>query len=90
MWDPWETMSNSMEKFAIQALNIIFSTGIERKTKGVNPARKLKNLFFWLIIIIIWFHVYRLENRKIEVCRVSGGGGTHWGLGPPGSVKFHK
>ena len=46
MWDPWETRSNSMEKFAIQALNIIFSTGIERKTKGVNPARKLKNLFF--------------------------------------------
>ena len=26
----------------------------------------------------------------MEVCRVSGGEGTHGGLGAPGSVKFQK
>ena len=51
---------------------------------GVNLAGKEKNLF------LVTIDVYRLENRKIEVCRVSGGGETHRGLGAPGSGKFHK
>ena len=33
-------------------------------------------------------YIYRLE-KKVEVCRVSGGGGTHCGLGAPGNGKFH-
>ena len=48
----------------------------DRKQGWVNLAGKAKNLF--LVII----DVYRLENRKIEVCRVSGGGG----LGEPMGV----
>ena len=30
--------------------------------------------------ILVTNNVYRLENIKIEVCRVSGGGGTHGGF----------
>ena len=57
---------------------------LDREPEGVNLAGKVKNLF------LVTIDVYRLENRKIEVCRVSGGGGTHGWLGPPRSVKFHK
>ena len=57
---------------------------MEREPGGVNLAGKVKNLF------LVTIDVYRLENRKIEVCRVSGGGGTHGGFGAPGSVKFHE
>ena len=52
--------------------------------RGVNLAGKVKNLF------LVTIDVYRLENRNIEVCRVSGGEGTHGGFGGPGIVKFHK
>ena len=45
---------------------------------GVNLAGKGKNLFF-----LVTIDVYRLGNRKIEVCRVSGGGRTHGGLEAP-------
>ena len=52
--------------------------------RGVNLAGKVKNLF------LITIDVYRLENIKIEVCRVSGsgGGGPMVGLGPPGASSF--
>ena len=33
-------------------------------------------------------YIYKLENTKIEVCRVSGGGVTHGGLGAPGASSF--
>ena len=50
---------------------------------GVNLAGKVKNLF------LVTIDVYRLENRKIEVCRVSnGGGGTMRGWGLPGASSF--
>ena len=42
---------------------------LEQDPRGVNLAGKVKNLF------LVTVDVYRLENRKIEVCRVSGGGG---------------
>ena len=47
--------------------------------------------FIFILFNLFWvtIDVYKLENRKIEVCLVSGGGGTHGGLGAPGSVKFH-
>ena len=44
--------------------------------KGVNLAGKVKNLF------LVPVDLYRQENRKIEVCRVSGGGGPI-GVGGP-------
>ena len=44
---------------------------------GVNLAGKVKNLF------LVTIDVYRLENRKIKVCRDSGAGGTHGGVGGP-------
>ena len=46
---------------------------------GVNLAGKVKNLF------LVTIDVYRLENRKIEACQLSGG---HGGLGAPGNVKY--
>ena len=49
------------------------SARIDREPGGVNLAGKLKNLF------LVTIDVHRLENRKMEVCRVSGG----WGLGAP-------
>ena len=38
--------------------------------------------------ILVTNNVYRQENRKIEVCRVSGGGGTHGGFLDPGASSF--
>ena len=56
---------------------------IERESdRGVNLAGKVKNLFLFTI------DVYRLENRKIKVCRVSGGRGPMGGWGPPGASSF--
>ena len=46
------------------------------KTKNFKERQR-----FFLFLVTI--DVYGLENRKIEVCRVSGGGGTHGGLGGP-------
>ena len=58
---------------------------LDREAGGVNLAGKVKNLF------LVTIDVYRLENRKIEVCRVSdGGGGIRGGFGAPKSVKFHE
>ena len=45
----------------------------------VNLAGKVKNLF------LVTIDVYRLENRKIEVCQLSEG---HGGLGAPGNGKY--
>ena len=50
---------------------------------GIKLAGKVKNLF------LVTIDIYRLENRKIEVCWVSGRGETHGGFGALGSVKFH-
>ena len=57
---------------------------IEREPGGVNLAGKEKNLFN------VTIDVYRLENRKIEVGQVSGGGGGDlWGdLGPSEASSF--
>ena len=52
--------------------------------RGSQPRWKGKYLFLFII------DVYRLENRKMEVCRVSGGGGTHGLLGTPRDGTFHK
>ena len=63
---------------------ILNSVHIDQEPGGVNLAGKIKNLFS------VTIDVYRLENRKFEVYRVSGSGGAHGGLGAPGIVKFHK
>ena len=52
---------------------------LEREPGGVNLAGKVKNLF------LVTIDAYRLENKKLEVCRVSGGGGT---MGSPGASSF--
>ena len=59
--------------YAVQPL--VALKGFRPGARGVNLAGKVKNLF------LVTIDVYRLENRKIEVCRVSGGGRTHGGLG---------
>ena len=43
---------------------------------GVNLAGKVENLY------LVSIGVYRLENRKFEVCLVSGGGGPMGDWGP--------
>ena len=50
---------------------------LDREPGGVSLAGKVKNLF------LITIAVYRLENRKMEVCRVSGGGRNPWGVRGP-------
>ena len=57
-------------------------TVLEREPGGVNLAGKIKNLF------LVTIDVYRLENRKIELCRISGGGVPMVGWGPPGASSF--
>ena len=51
-------------------------------TPAVNLAGKVRNLF------LVTIDVYRLENRKIEVCRVLGGGGDPWGVWVPWEHQF--
>ena len=60
----------------------VIRTGARKEGGGINLAGKVNYLF------LVTIDVYRLENRKIEVCRVSGGGGTHGGLGTPGASIF--
>ena len=62
-----------------------FLGACDREPGGrVNLAGRVKNLF------LVTIDVYRLVNRKIEVFRASGGGGTMGGFEAPDSVKFHK